>query len=188
MSNCGMCQGLSFGKKSWFEKSWSEKSGKFLRRKSKKFPSLTRFKRRHNKSPLRSPLRSSPLKSPLRSSPLKSPLRSSPLKSPLRSSPLKSPLRSSPIKTRKLARMSRPFKRLSKHLPSRHSLRNRMARFKRRRSFGSEMGPGYIGQTSYPNAYAPYFGSSQPFVNAPNWWYPVTDGVAQSPGMLSLKP
>ena len=158
MSNCGMCQGLSFGKKKWFEK-----SREFLERKSKKFPSLTRLKRRHNKSPLRS--------SPLRS---------------LKKSPFRSPL-----KTKRLSRMSRmsrhfPMKKLSKHFPSRHSLR--IPKFKRRRSFGSEMGPGYIGQTSYPNAYAPYFGSSVPYVNAPNWWYPVTDGIAQSPGMLSLKP
>lgn len=179
MSNCGMCQGLSFGKKKWFEK-----SREFLERKSKKFPSLTRLKRRHNKSPLRSPM-----VSPLRSSPLrslkKSPLRSSPLRS-LKKSPFRSPL-----KTKRLSRMSRmsrhlPMKKLSKHFPSRHSLR--IPKFKRRRSFGSEMGPGYIGQTSYPNAYAPYFGSSVPYSNAPNWWYPVTDGVAQSPGMLSLKP
>ena len=171
MSNCGMCQGLSFGKKKWFEK-----SREFLERKSKKFPSLTRLKRRHNKSPLRS--------SPLRSL-KKSPLRSSPLRS-LKKSPFRSPL-----KTKRLSRMSRmsrhfPMKKLSKHLSSRHALR--VPRFKRRRSFGSEMGPGYVGQTSYPNAYAPYFGSSVPYVNAPNWWYPVTDGIAQSPGMLSLKP
>ncbi len=48
------------------------------------------------------------------------------------------------------------------------------------RRFGSVSGPGYEGATSYPNGYVPYFGNSQPFVNASGWWSPVTDNVTQS--------
>jgi hypothetical protein len=57
-------------------------------------------------------------------------------------------------------------------------------KMKKSRRFGMVAGPGYEGQTSYTNALAPYFGTSEPFVNASNWWYPYTGGAMQSPGML----
>jgi hypothetical protein len=57
-------------------------------------------------------------------------------------------------------------------------------RGKSRRRFGIVSGPGYEGATSYTNAYAPYFGTSEPYVNASDWWYPYTNGEMQSPAML----
>jgi hypothetical protein len=50
--------------------------------------------------------------------------------------------------------------------------------------FGIVAGPGFKGQTSYSNAFAPYFGGREPFVTASEWWYPYAGGVAQSPQML----
>lgn len=41
----------------------------------------------------------------------------------------------------------------------------------------------------FPNAVAaPYFGSELPFQNAPEFWYPVTNGAYQSPDMLETLP
>jgi len=53
--------------------------------------------------------------------------------------------------------------------------------YHRRRAFGSEMiaGEGYKGLTSYPNNYVNYFGSYEPFINAPEWWAPITNGRPQ---------
>jgi hypothetical protein len=46
-------------------------------------------------------------------------------------------------------------------------------------------GIGYEGQTSFPNAKAaPYFGYEEPFINASEWWYPVSNDMYQSPQML----
>jgi hypothetical protein len=46
-------------------------------------------------------------------------------------------------------------------------------------------GLGYEAQTSFPNAKAaPYFGYEEPFINASEFWYPVSDGAYQSPQML----
>jgi len=43
-----------------------------------------------------------------------------------------------------------------------------------------------FGQTSFQNAVdAPYFGYSEPFINASEWWYPVAGGRYQSPDMLT---
>lgn len=49
----------------------------------------------------------------------------------------------------------------------------RKKRVKRQRHrFGNkQMGPGYAGQTSFQNEWAPYFGAKIPFVNASEWWY-----------------
>ena len=52
------------------------------------------------------------------------------------------------------------------------------------RGFGMVKGPGFNAQTSYKNAYAPYFGSFEPYVNASNWWYPYSGNKIQSPQML----
>jgi len=58
-----------------------------------------------------------------------------------------------------------------------------------RRSFGScaiTDGPGYTGLTSYSqNVSAPYFGDNQPWNNPPEFYLPVTNGVIQSPPMLT---
>lgn len=56
---------------------------------------------------------------------------------------------------------------------------------KRSRKFGSS-GPGYEGQTSYPNVSAPYFGKSggESYINPSEWFLPVTNGQVQSPQML----
>jgi hypothetical protein len=66
--------------------------------------------------------------------------------------------------------------------------RRRRRRGRRSRRFGLVAGPGFRGQTSYSNAYAPYFGSWEPFVNASNWWYPYAGSAAQSPQMLAKGP
>ncbi len=52
-----------------------------------------------------------------------------------------------------------------------------------KKAFGS-FGPGFSGQTSYPNVYAPYFGSSVPYTNPSEYYLPQTNGKIQSPGML----
>ena len=68
---------------------------------------------------------------------------------------------------------------------NRRKLRKRKSRKSRKsRRFGMAAGPGYAGQTSYSNAYAPYFGTAEPYINSSNWWYPVTGGQLQSPQML----
>ena len=62
--------------------------------------------------------------------------------------------------------------------------RSRKGRKRRSRRFGIVAGPGFNAQTSYSNAYAPYFGASEPFVNPSEWFLPVTNGQIQSPQML----
>ncbi len=54
-----------------------------------------------------------------------------------------------------------------------------------KKAFGS-FGPGFSGQTSYPNVYAPYFsnGGNIPFVNPSEYYLPQTNGKIQSPQML----
>lgn len=90
---------------------------------------------------------------------------------------------------RRLTRRSKVYKR-NKSKNKQKSVKNRKLsrgkKLKKRRSvkFGIVAGPGYKGLTSYNNAYAPYFGSSQPFIVASEWWAPVTGGVAQYPQML----
>ena len=88
---------------------------------------------------------------------------------------------------RRSGRKSRRSKRRSGR-KSRRSKRRSGRKSRRGRRFGEVMGPGYAGQTSFPNVYAPYFGASEPFVNASNWWYPRPNGVAQSPQMLMKSP
>ncbi len=58
------------------------------------------------------------------------------------------------------------------------SIRSRMFG---KRSFGRKMGKS---QTSYPNVYAPYFGTAEPFVNPSEWYLPQAGGKIQSPEML----
>ncbi len=53
-----------------------------------------------------------------------------------------------------------------------------------KRSLKRSFGPGFSGQTSYPNVYAPYFQSQSPFVNPSEYYLPQTNGKIQSPGML----
>lgn len=81
-------------------------------------------------------------------------------------------------------------RRKSRRSRKRRGSKRRRSRSRRRRSrrFGIVAGPGYAGQTSYSNAYAPYFGASEPFVNASDWWYPQANGQIQSPMMLMTKP
>jgi len=68
---------------------------------------------------------------------------------------------------------------------SRRSKRSRRGsrRGRKSRRFGLVAGPGFKGQTSYANAYSPYFGSREPFVAASEWWAPVVGGVPQYPGL-----
>ncbi len=56
------------------------------------------------------------------------------------------------------------------------------------RGYGKVMGQGYKAQTTYPNVSAPYFGAAEPWTNASGWWYPVTGGKVQSPGMTMKNP
>lgn len=101
--------------------------------------------------------------------------------------------------TRKSARKSKrkSFGRRRRKLRSaKNSLKLNRIKLRKRRSkkcskksskrkFGMSKGPGYVGQTSFSNAYAPYFGNNaEPYVNASSWWYPVTGGKIQSPQML----
>lgn len=79
-------------------------------------------------------------------------------------------------------RKSRRHSRRSRR--GRSSRRRRSLHRRRNRRFGILAGPGFKGQTSYSNPYAPYFGSQEPFVAASEWWAPVTGGVAQYPQML----
>jgi hypothetical protein len=86
-----------------------------------------------------------------------------------------------------LPRKGRRRSRRRSRRGSKRRSRSRSRRYRRRRGsrrFGIVAGPGYKGQTSYSNAFAPYFGAGEPFVNASNWWYPYAGGVAQSPQML----
>ncbi len=80
-------------------------------------------------------------------------------------------------KERKRSRRSRKMRRSRSRSRSRKNRRSR-------RSFGIVAGPGFKGQTSYSNAFAPYFGAREPFVTASEWWAPVTGGVPQYPQML----
>jgi hypothetical protein len=66
----------------------------------------------------------------------------------------------------------------------RRSHRRRGRKSRRGRKFGIVAGPGFKGQTSYSNAYAPYYGSREPFIAASQWWAPITGGVPQYPQML----
>ena len=94
--------------------------------------------------------------------------------------------RSSRKRSRK-SRKSRKSRRSRRSRRSKRSKKSRRTRRRHRRSrrFGIVAGPGFKAQTSYSNAFAPYFGNSgEPFVNASNWWYPYAGGVAQSPQML----
>jgi hypothetical protein len=70
-------------------------------------------------------------------------------------------------------------KRVSRKRVSRKRVSRKRVSRKRSRHFGNVDGPGYLGQTSYPNGYVPYFGSSEPFVNPSEWWTPYTNRVAQ---------
>lgn len=63
---------------------------------------------------------------------------------------------------------------------------------KKRSRFGqaAQYGPGYL-QTSapghYPTVGAAYYGNMEPFINAPNWWYPIgPDNQYQSPGLFKV--
>lgn len=69
-------------------------------------------------------------------------------------------------------------------MPKRRRHRRRGRGRRRSRRFGIVAGPGYKGQTSYSNAYAPYFGSREPFVAASEWWAPLAGGIPQYPQML----
>ncbi len=95
-------------------------------------------------------------------------------------------------KKRRSRRSRRGSKRRSgrKNRATRRTRRHRRSRMTRRRSrrFGIVSGPGFKGQTSYTNAYSPYFGSYEPFISSSQWWYPYTGGVAQSPQMLVKTP
>ena len=72
----------------------------------------------------------------------------------------------------------------------RRGSKRRSKRKSRRRSrrFGIVAGPGFQAQVSYPNAYAPFFGNSENFVNPSEFYLPQTNGNIQSPQMLMLKP
>lgn len=89
-------------------------------------------------------------------------------------------------KSKKSKRSSR--RRLSRTKNSLKLNRKKMHRKSKRRSrkFGSEIGPGYAGQTSYSSASAPYFGKSggEPYIPASEWWAPVSGGKPQYPEML----
>jgi hypothetical protein len=90
-------------------------------------------------------------------------------------------------KSRKSGRKSRRVRKTMDSLVlKRRKIKGR--RHSKRRAFGKTIGPGFAGQTSYPNAYARYFKSNVPFVNASNWWYPYAGGKMQSPEMLMKKP
>jgi hypothetical protein len=91
---------------------------------------------------------------------------------------------SSPFRKKKQGFFSRMSKRLSS--PFRKKPKSFLQRMTGR-AFGSA-GPGFEAQTSYSNAFAPYFGASEPFVNASNWWYPYAGSAAQSPQMLMGSP
>ena len=88
--------------------------------------------------------------------------------------------RSSKLRHRRRGRRS---KKLLEEIPKRRRHRRRRSR-RNRRFFGIVAGPGFKGQTSYSNAYAPYFGSREPFVTASEWWAPKAGGVPQYPQML----
>jgi hypothetical protein len=79
-------------------------------------------------------------------------------------------------------------RRGSKRRGSKRRGSKRMRKSLRKFGSGEVAGPGYVGQTSYSNAYAPYFNFGVPFVNSSNWWYPYGGGVAQSPQMLMKSP
>jgi hypothetical protein len=90
-------------------------------------------------------------------------------------------------KTSKLSRAKNSLKLNRKKMNKRRKSRRGSKRMSRK--FGMVRGPGYAGQTSYTNAYAPYFGNnSEPFVNPSNWWFPYTGGQMQSPKMLMKSP
>ncbi len=88
------------------------------------------------------------------------------------------------VKHRKSRRGSKRSRRGSKRSRRGSKRSRKMRRRISRRRFGMVAGPGYKGQTSYSNAFAPYFGAAEPFVSASQWWYPYAGGVAQSPQML----
>ena len=110
-----------------------------------------------------------------------------------RRSSKRSSKRSTKLRHRRRSRRSRRRSRRSKKLLEeeempkrrRHRRRGRKSRKSRRsRRFGIVAGPGFKGQTSYSNAYAPYFGSREPFVAASEWWAPLAGGIPQYPQML----
>jgi hypothetical protein len=74
--------------------------------------------------------------------------------------------------------------KLTRKKLKRKARKSRRKSRKMSRKFGMVKGPGFAGQTSYSNAYAPYFGASEPFVNASEWFLPVTGGLTQRPQML----
>lgn len=67
----------------------------------------------------------------------------------------------------------------TKRTKARKSMKKIKGILKRRFRFGSEAGPGYSGQTSFPNVSAPYFGYNEPFINPSEWWLPKADGMYQ---------
>ena len=103
-----------------------------------------------------------------------------------RSTKRKSARRSFGRRHRKASRISHAKNslKLTRKKLKRKARKSRRKSRKMSRKFGMVKGPGFAGQTSYSNAYAPYFGSAENFVNASNWWYPVTGGQMQSPNML----
>ena len=88
-------------------------------------------------------------------------------------------------KSKRKARKSRTkrTKKVNKRKSSRLKSRRKSRRVSRHR-FGVS-GPGYKGATSFQNGYANYFGASEPFVNASEWFYP---NPGTKGGMIGSKP
>jgi hypothetical protein len=91
-------------------------------------------------------------------------------------------------KNKRSSRRGRKNKRSSRRgrKSKRSSRRGRKSRRGRSRRFGIVAGPGYKGQTSYSNAFAPYFSSFEPFEVASEWWAPNVNGQIQYPQLAKL--
>ncbi len=96
--------------------------------------------------------------------------------------------RHSRIKSRLIANAMDSIKlKIRKMKKSMKRSMKRSAKRTLKKAFGS-FGPGFSGQTSYPNVYAPFYGNSVPFVNPSEYYLSQTNGKIQSPQMLYSYP
>lgn len=84
-------------------------------------------------------------------------------------------------------------KKHSKKVSKKHSKKHAKKHLKKHsRRFGeaAQYGPGYERTPApgqYPTVGAAYYGNMEPFINGPNWWYPIgPDNQYQSPGLFKV--